>query len=48
MSNAWLNWRFGSYHLQFLYDFPFIRFSYNHYHDVIRKTDETWKWFERY
>lgn len=32
MSNLWINWRFGAWHLQAGPDRPFIRFSRNRYH----------------
>lgn len=34
MSNLWINWRFGSYHLQIGPDKPWISLSQNPYHLV--------------
>ena len=32
MSNLWINWRFGYWHLQIGPDRPFVRWSRNDYH----------------
>lgn len=32
MSNLWINWRFGTRHLQIGPDFPYISFGVNPYH----------------
>lgn len=44
MSNLWINWRFGSYHLQIGPDKPWIKFEQNFYW-VVNKPS---KWFEIY
>lgn len=45
MSNLWLNWRFGEYHLQIGPDRPWVRWSHNFYHAEARKKPG-WKWFQ--
>jgi hypothetical protein len=44
MSNLWINWRFGAWHLQIGPDRPFIAIAFNPYH---YKNPES-PWFERY
>lgn len=45
MSNDWINWRFGKYHLQIGPDQRYwISFRKNHYWD----TTPYPRWFERY
>ena len=44
MSNLWINWRFGAWHLQIGPDAPYVRVSKNNYW-----TEHTPPcWFERY
>jgi hypothetical protein len=44
MSNLWINWRFGAWHLQIGPDAPRIRFVRNEYWDENKYPC----WFERY
>lgn len=44
MSNLWINWRFGSWHLQVGPDMPFFSFARNN-HWLFNKPP---CWFERY
>ena len=44
MSNLWINWRFGAWHLQIGPDAPRIRFVKNEYWDENKYPC----WFERY
>lgn len=44
MSNLWINWRFGTYHLQIGPDRPYVSFTKNPYH--VENPPKTW--FQRY
>lgn len=44
MSNLWINWRFGTRHLQIGPDYPWITVSINPY--FIKNPPKVW--FERY
>ena len=44
MSNLWINWRFGTRHLQIGRDFPYVSFSVNPYWVEHKPA----KWFEVY
>ena len=44
VSNLWVNWRFGKYHLQIGWDYPFVALRYNPYWEVNKPTH----FFERY
>ena len=44
MSNLWINWRFGTRHLQIGRDFPYVSFSINPYWVENKPA----KWFEVY
>lgn len=46
MSNAILNWRFGTYHFKILRGLPYFSLTYNPYQAKARKEDPKWKWFE--
>jgi hypothetical protein len=48
MSNLLLNIRFGSWHFQVMRDLPWVRFGHNPHHDVERKSNREWRWFEVY
>lgn len=48
MSDTWINWRFGSRHLQIG---PwFVRWSYNVHHAKggTFRADKGWRWFKAY
>lgn len=46
MSNLWFNIRFGSYHFQWGPDGATWR--HNPVHDIYRKAEPHWRWFEVY
>lgn len=44
MNNLWINWRFGTWHLQIGRDRPFVAFRQNGFW----LTNKPAKWFEAY